>query len=149
MKKIVRILGISMLIFGCHEDNQQKLKDILPKVEFWDYTFTENGGNQVYGAYKFEKNSNCLFFSYRKINTNDSLLIRVPADSNSGDVIEPNTWSVINDSLVYIRGMQRSVVSISTSKDSICLINRKSGGDTSYLINYKVLNLTNQTRFKK
>ena len=101
-------------LMSCRDAGKPTLENILKSDCFWDRT----GDKQVIGGlnscYRFLPDGQCYFYFY---NFKNRKLTGSVFRYDDDDVIVPNTWSVVGDTLLIARNTHYKVLSF--VKDSI------------------------------
>src|ERR1700761_8780521 len=94
-----------LLVAACKMDDHKKLALIMTSNCYWDVHDGYSAANQkVAYCYKFNKDGSCLhFFTPDKKGKRD--------EYNSGDVVVPKTWELQGDTVLYLQGAKRRVLS--------------------------------------
>lgn len=111
MKKII-IIFITVF-FSCNKRSHYNHLIVEGDSTFWNYY--KNQSQIPSDCYLFKKNGECIRYFYTKY---DSLF-----RFSDEDVEYPNTWQILGDSIIEIRGFKRRILYITS--DSMKLLNPK------------------------
>jgi hypothetical protein len=113
MTKLWPILA-TVYLFSCKQSYSVSLENTLKSNCFWDITEDKQVIGGLNSCYRFLPDGQCYFYYYYFINKS---LTRSVFRYDDDDIIVPDTWAVIGDSLLIARGTQYTVLAF--SKDSI------------------------------
>lgn len=112
MKKFI-VMVITIFFSSCGRKVNYNNLIVYSDSAYWDYY--DNQTKIPIGSYLFKKNGECIRYFYTKY---DSFF-----RYNDEDVVRPNTWVILGDSILKIRGLDRRIISITS--DSMELLNPK------------------------
>lgn len=107
---MIRLLLISGILglFSCKNSQNPNLSDLLKSECFWDLTENKEVIGGLNSCYRFLPDGRCYYYYYNFYN-------RKRTDSvfryDAGDVIVPDTWSVIGDTILMARSAQYRILS--------------------------------------
>lgn len=116
MNKLLLTIGILLLI-SCKKKQKLNLADVLKSDCLWDRTGESGVIGGLNSDYKFLPNGQCFFYYYKFRN-------QIKSDSaykfEDTDIILPNSWSVVGDSLLTVREIKFNVLDF--AKDSVLVV---------------------------
>jgi hypothetical protein len=105
-----------LLVITSCKSNADKLRFIISSSNcYWDIrdSLSVSLGRPAY-CYQFNRDGHCLYLFYNRKGKRD--------EYDDDDVIVPKKWELKGDSIMYIRGIQRRVISY--SPDTLIFENR-------------------------
>ncbi len=112
MKTIIYFLGIMVYFSSCNGVKSYSNMVVSNDSTYWDYYNPRK--KIVTDCYLFKDNGECLRYIYTK----EGKLLRFDDD----DVIVPDTWKILGDTIISIRGLELQILSITS--DSMILENQ-------------------------
>ncbi len=112
--KVFITVCFAIVLFNCC--NQKKeLQSILSVDCYWDI-LNKGSIHPINSCYRFNHTGKCNFFYYNFFDKKrtDSVFLY-----DDGDVVVPNKWSLIKDSIIIIRGVEYLILSYNS--DSVFL----------------------------
>lgn len=104
-----------LLFLSCKTGNKKSLSSIITLSNcYWDIHDSESTslGRSAY-CYKFTKDGHCSYFFYDKRGKRNGY--------DFDDVVVPKTWKLTGDTILYLQGTERKVLSF--SEDTLLLEN--------------------------
>ena len=121
--KVIITICVVAALFGCNQ--KKEVQNILSTDCYWDILDT-GSPHPINSCYKFSKTGDCKFYYYIFLDKKrtDSVFL-----FDDGDVVVPNKWKVVKDSIqirankyLVIKYNPDSVFLTATGKDTMTLI---------------------------